>query len=69
MISAHASGKSQIALIGFISSNRAPRYEPQLKPGANYSLQNFFATTIDQMNCSDAENRRLTKLPYNVAHV
>ncbi|WZZ53926.1 hypothetical protein YC2023_054033 [Brassica napus] len=50
MISAHASGKSQIALIGFISSNRAPRYEPQLKPGANYSLQNFFATTIDQMN-------------------
>ncbi|KAF3575605.1 hypothetical protein DY000_02033416 [Brassica cretica] len=49
MISAHASGKSQVALIGFISSNRAPRYEPQLKPGANYSLQNFFATTIDQI--------------------
>ncbi|CAF2072068.1 unnamed protein product [Brassica napus] len=46
MISAHASGKSQVALIDeqvcFISANRAPRYEPQLKPGANDRLQNFF---------------------------
>ncbi|CAN6922690.1 unnamed protein product [Brassica oleracea] len=46
MICAHASGKSQVALIDeqvcFISANRAPRYEPQLKPGANDRLQNFF---------------------------
>ncbi|XP_013617054.1 PREDICTED: uncharacterized protein LOC106323487 [Brassica oleracea var. oleracea] len=46
MISTHASGKSEVALIDeqicFISANRAPRYEPQLKPGANDRLQNFF---------------------------